>query len=208
MIKNKKRGYTLAEIAMTLAIVGFISSITVPVLNNVVKHSKDASLFKKVYYFTIRTVDELAHDDDLYPDNDSDAQYLANTSKIKYLGKEYEGDTKFCELFATKVEVASTVDCMTHTFTTGSAPIGSFTTNDGIVWNLPVTSFALNKDIKVDINGDDAPNCEYSKIGNTVTCPNPDRFTIHVSPKGRVWVDGVKELEYIRNKAKTKSVIK
>lgn len=206
MIKNKKRGFSFAEMTMTLAIVGFISAITIPVLNNLVKHSKDASLFKKVYYFTVRAVDELAHDDDLYPDNDSDAQYLANTRKIKYLGQEYEGDTKFCRLFATKVEVASAVNCTVHTFTAGSAPTGTFVTNDGIVWNLPVTTFLLDNDIKVDINGDDAPNCEYSKNGNNVTCPNPDRFTIHVSQEGRVWVDGVKELEYIRNKAKTKSV--
>ena len=39
MIKNKKRGFSIAEMTMTLAIVGFISAITIPVLNwlNIIK---------------------------------------------------------------------------------------------------------------------------------------------------------------------------
>lgn len=96
---------------------------------------------------------------------------------------------------------------------------GSFMTNDGVIWYMPATKVfasedyapvedstdpstgepipgtpggAVEQEIKLDINGISAPNCEYSSA-----CENPDRFTVYVRYDGKVRVEGEKEREYL-----------
>lgn len=195
----KKYGFSLGEMLVTIGIVAFLAAVLLPVLKNVLPN-EELMLFKKSYYITERAIAELVNDDDLYPEADAeDNPYLGNTTTVEYNGKNYQGDTKFCELFAMKLNRMSEIDCTEKTFTDGVVPDGTLTTNDKVVWLLPITAFdseTVAQDIQMDVNGDKAPNCFY----DAETCKKPDRFTVHVYQDGRVMVDGIMEREYLYRK--------
>lgn len=193
----KKQGFTLGEVAITIAVVGFLAAMFLPMIKNAIPNQEQI-MFKKAYYLTERSVSELINDEDYYPESDeADAKlYFANTVKIRSKGKEYQGTTKFCELFALKLNKASTVSCTTKTFVNGSKPVGTLTATDSVVWILPITDFAdetTAEKIYMDVNGDKKPNCFYNKT----SCKAPDRFTIKVYQDGRVEADGTMEVEYL-----------
>lgn len=188
MKKNIKHAFTLAEVMVTLALISIIATILIPAIMQV-KPDRYKLLFKKAYTITERVVGELVNDDNLYPLVTGKVG-LDNTATVTLNDKTYSGNTKFCQLFAMKVNIVeSTASC------TGSTSVPSFTTNDGIVWYLPTTSFAGDAAIKVDVNGDKAPNCEY----NTTNCLEPDTFHVIIGNDGRVSVNGVREREFLRS---------
>lgn len=197
-----KRGFTLAEMTITLGLIGVLAVILLPVLKNS-QPNEEMLKFKKAYYITERIVSELVNDDELYPEPDAvgAADYLGNTEAVTFHGQEFSGHDKFCKLFAEKVNTASAenASCVaTALFESG----GSFATSDGIVWILPVTSFDEENtpyEIQIDTNGTKAPNCSFAEA-----CQNPDRFTIKVFQDGRVMVDGEKEIEYLNRTRITK----
>ena len=151
---NNKQGFTLGEIAITIAVVGFLAAMFLPMIKNAIPNQ----------------------------------------------GRQYEGTTKFCELFAMRLNKASDVDCKAKTFTNGANPVGTLTAADGIVWILPVSNFANEttaEKIYLDVNGNKKPNCFYDKD----KCKTPDRFTIKVYQDGRVEADGTMEIEYLNNRS-------
>lgn len=192
-----KKGFTLGEVAISLVIVGVLAAMFLPVIKNAMPNQEQL-MFKKAYYLTERVVAEMVNDDDMYPELDEvdAAQYFGNTSKIRSKGVEYEGNTKFCELFASKINKSSEVSCTNKTFTNGTEPSGTVTGADGIEWILPVSDFASETEpekIYMDVNGRKKPNCFYNKT----SCKEPDRFTIKVYQDGRIEADGTMEIEYL-----------
>lgn len=198
-----KKGFTLGEMVVTVGVVGFLAMVLLPVLKDVMPNQEQV-MFKKAYYTTERSVAELVNDDDLYPEaEDGQPDYLGNTVEREYKGETYGGESKFCELFASKLNRTSDIVCKTEgdkvaptTFTDGAEPIGNITTTDAMVWLLPINTFADNTDpreIYIDVNGKKQPNCFYDKD----TCKKPDRFTIKVYQDGRVLADGTMEVEYL-----------
>ena len=191
-----KKGFTLSEMTIVIGILGVVAIMCLNVLKNVLPNQEQI-LFKKAYYITERVVSELVNDDELYPEVDaSSVPYFGNVESINYQGVTYEGDSKFCELFAMKLNRMSDIDCSEKDFTDGVEPDGTVVTNDKIVWLLPISNFnssTVPQDILMDVNGDKKPNCFYNKQ----TCKKPDRFTIHVYQDGRVFVDGIMEREYL-----------
>lgn len=192
-----KKGFTLAEMVVTLGLIGVLAVILMPMLRDV-QPNEEMLKFKKAYYIAERVIAELVNDEDLYPDSDDPEvpQFFGNTARANYKGGDYDGDTKFCGLFAAKLNRSSEVDCTEKTFADGTAPSGNVTTSDSMVWILPITNFAdadTAEEIQIDVNGNKAPNCFY----NAEACARPDRFTIKVFQDGRVMVDGPMEIEYL-----------
>lgn len=202
-----KKGFTLAEMLMTVSIVAVVAAVTLPVLKNVLPN-QEMAMFKKAYYITERSVAEMINDDDLYPEPEAgEKPYLGNTARVEYKGEEYGGTgnekNKFCELFAARLNRASAVDCSVPatgaaglSFKNGKNPTGTLTTTDGVVWILPISEFSSATAIQriyVDVNGNKKPNCFY----NPSTCKKPDRFTINLYQDGRVMVTGTMEREYL-----------
>ena len=180
-----KKGFTLAELLIAMSIIAVISVILLPIMLRS-RPNEEMLRFKKAYYLTERIVAELVQDDGLYPETNAGAQFLGNTSTVNYKNRQYSGDKKFCELFATKMNRTSALDC-------------NFTTSDGMSWTVPPSSFAettTHVNINIDVNGDRSPNCTY----NASTCANPDKFNISVYQDGRVAVDGCIEKEYLTRK--------
>lgn len=195
MIKNnKKLGFTLAELMVCLAIISVIATLLMPAINKL-RPNKNKVMFKKAYYLTERIVSELVNDEESYPFVE-DKVGFDNTSEVEFNDIAYSGNSKFCKLFALKLNTLSEdANC------TGGASWEnpSFTTTDGVKWILPVTDFADPDEyysILVDVNGDNEPNCQDSE-DDLSACPEPDQFAFKLRPDGKMRVDGLKAIEYV-----------
>lgn len=197
MKKNIKNGFSLGEMTITVAVVAFLAVILLPMLKGM-QPNQEQIMFKKAYSLAERIIYEMINDEDMYPEPDdpSMANFFGNTESVTIKGETYDGDTKFCKLFASKLNRSSAVDCSTHSFSDNTNPVGTLSASDGVVWILPITNFASDTtayNIYIDVNGNKKPNCDY----DANKCPKPDRFNIKVYQDGRVTVDGVMEKEYL-----------
>lgn len=134
---------------------------------------------------------------------------------VVVMGTEYKGETKFCGLFADKMNISGEPNCTINKSTNVSYDTPSFTATNGIAWYVPTTEniftfIARNGApappivLRVDINGAAPPNCRCNVIQDATEslecpteCPNPDRFEILVETNGKMEVQGVKEVEYL-----------
>ena len=211
-----KKGFTSTEVLVTLGIVGVVAMMILPMTNKL-KPNRELIMFKKAYHEVNRIVDELIQDDDLYPDkNDPNYSGFANLDEVEYKGKTFSGNSKFCELFATKIG-ASHPQCELAGYyfykTRDFSP--NFSSPDGMQWGLPAGEIyntgdfeagysddivsSYSRVIAVDVNGDKGDNCFE---GNN--CRTPDRFIILVNRWGKTWVEGDLEKEYINSTSSTK----
>jgi len=224
---KKNSGFTIVELMAVLIIIGALLTLFI-VQYNTSSISKSKLLFKKAYHATERTVYDIINDEDLYPSSGGN-EGLKNISPVEYSDNTYNGASKFCGLFAAKLNtVDKNPNCSeNHDFT--KTP--SFVTTDGIAWYMPV--FDLNSatdgdpsepaeyHILVDVDNTSGNNCEYQVIEcnqetglntlnescteDTIICPDPDRFRIKVMYNGKMYVDGVKEKEYLQSSTTTKN---
>lgn len=164
MVRNmKKNGFTMPEMIITLGVICVIASILLPVLKNTTTNDKEKK-FQKANFLTERIVSEIRADENLYKDEN-----------LHTPANDVITDTLFCERFAKRFKIKSEISCTEHSFENGTIPEGSFTTLDGIVWNIPLTTFDHDATIEIDVNGRKGPNCFASE-----ECAEPDRFTITV----------------------------
>ncbi len=192
MINGTKRAISLAEVLICLAVVGMIAGITMPVMTFVIP-DKSETLHKKGDYIVEHTVSDIVNNDDYYPvkkvsttlENgtiQTEMIYgLRNTDQVLENGKYYGGETKFCELFASKFSLypGTNIDC-------SSSANWNFTSADGIKWKLPISNFATNTDLGIVFRTTDrrkGEDCFYDKQ----TCPDPNLFLYNITPEGRLY---------------------
>ena len=183
-----KRAFTLAEIIIALAIIGVICIATMGILKTAMP-TKEESIHKKVTTLVEQAVERLADNEVMYPLNEDKALFgFKNTQKVIVDGQEYEGDTKFCKLFATQFTTTSAPNCAKGDDNSdGIEPDKlqkTFSTTDGVDWYLPVTTFSNNYAvIKIDVNGEsEGSNCTAGAEG----CSKPDQFVYYVRANGTV----------------------
>ena len=193
---NKHNGMTLAEIIVALGIVGVLAAVSIPQINKV-KPNQEMIKFKKAYAITTRVVNEMLHDDELYPDiaGDPDGSGFANTNKVIINGVAYGGEDedsrkqKFCKLFASRMKTIGDVNCNAKGYYTESRGRRglvlnqfepSFTTADGIQWGIAPGDFTSEDStpcIVVDVNGNNGSNCyEYAGVNASVAPGIEPRF--------------------------------
>lgn len=137
----KKNAFTLSEALVTLAIIGVLAAILIPVLDNV-HPDKDKITYKKALY-TMQKALSNAMDSDSFPVTINSAAYWRD-EKIE--------PAAFCEAIAESLNVSGKVNC--------NIPEGSssytnpnFITNDGIrFWGLEGKYTGNNRTIYVDRN--------------------------------------------------------
>ena len=210
-----KKGFTLAEVLVTMAVIAVVGAITLPIMTRI-KPNEEVIMLKKAYYLIGRTVNELINDDEFYPDDgqQGDNGGFSNTSLAQYHGHTVQGISKFCELFAFRMNVQGAVQCENPTdgFADGQPPVGNFTSTDGMVWIVPIGDFAsgiapngdgtnIAQTIWVDVNGNKGSNCSS---GNN-NCDRPDRFPIAVDRWGRIYVEDEITRLYLQTADNTKT---
>ena len=117
-----RKAFTLSEALITLAIIGVLAAILIPVIDNV-RPDKDKITYKKALY-SMQSAISNAMDSTLY-------SMAANSSA--YWKDENVGDSDFCNAVADALNTAGKVDCIGPS----SYVNPNFITTDGIrYWGL------------------------------------------------------------------------
>lgn len=175
-LKSSKKGFTLAEVLVTLGVVGVLAAILTPAVFKVTP-SKSKVLFRKSYNILQQSISMIINDDKTYPADQ------VTGSPATQLGFNYVYDpsnsttptyytnNKFCTFLTDSLNVVGTATCPAYNASTN----GDFTTSDGIAWTInfpaggsdaaPATQFPISSTnyatkIIVDVNGAaNGPNC-------------------------------------------------
>lgn len=192
------KAFTLSELMVALAVVGVIVAVVTPTIMRT-RPNKTKMMVKKTFYTAQQIVSSLINDSILYPDktescydgDESTTCYWGfdDTSKVSYEGNDYEGETKFAELFKAKLNISrSRLD---HYFTT-----------DGVAWIIDSGELKWEADKKVgtfetsdagigtitiDVNGDEAPNCRQNGAG--CSAEDFDQYVVQILVNGKMRID-------------------
>lgn len=222
----KKSGFTLAELLISLGIVGVIAAVTLPLMGKIMPDVNKA-MYLKAHDSLQETVLNLVSTSSVFSNRfqfDSETQLdikrypLLDTkaSQSRQFG-HHAGATKLCKLLAESFGATSD-NCSAADYVFSDADFNnkfnrnlSFTSSNGMEWWIIPKSnsiteisdgvFSMNyqTDVYVDVNSStSSKNCIY----NADSCKNPDRFKFMISADGTVVAaDPVGEF-YNANRAK------
>jgi len=129
-----KRAFTLSEALITLAIIGVLASILIPVINNV-KPDKDKVTYKKALYDMQAAVSNAM---------DASAYNASSQSAAMWADKKSVSESDFCEAVADSLNTSGKVDCSPAQASTYNNP--NFITTDGTrFWGLEGQKFSLGE---------------------------------------------------------------
>lgn len=206
---KKLKGFTLTELMVAMGVIGILVAVVTPAIMKT-RPNKNKMMIKKSFYTAEQIVSTLINDERLYPDmkeicdrgvvegEDPTKVYCAfgfdYDNSVRYEGETYAGNTKFADLFASRLNV-KTEDETNHIYYT----------TDGIKWDLSGTVGAWTKDqdtpgkfgdqtnaagvgkITVDVNGDEAPNCRESN--ENCSADDFDQYVIEILATGKMRID-------------------
>lgn len=148
MIKTvKKKGFTLAEILVSVSVVGIIAALTIPVITNVAPNNNKV-LLKKSYFSFSKAINDMILDETNYPSTEVGTEVgtspaLSVPRGFNYTVATTNGSTnKFCYLLSQELNTVGTISCPART----SSGVGRFTTSDGIDWIIAI----FNNDTQPD----------------------------------------------------------
>lgn len=202
----KNNAFTLAETLATLAIMGVLAAILIPVISSV-RPDENRVMFKKAYYVTERIISELVNDEELYPYDPALVGFRKTTPVVENGNIIANGNSKLCTLFSRNLNTigrAPSCNGAVAFNTVENDGGGNFKTTDGIVWSFPNAPFDADGStitIQIDTNGPTAPNCRNTNTDCSAVnanCKMPDRFDIIVASDGKMSVTGCSETEYLR----------
>jgi len=206
---KKLKGFTLTELMVAMGVIGILVAVVTPAIMKT-RPNKNKMMIKKSFYTAEQIVSTLINDERLYPDmkeicdrgvvegEDPTKVYCAfgfdYDNSVRYEGETYAGNTKFADLFASRLNV-KTEDDTNHIYYT----------TDGIKWDLSGTVGAWTKGqdtpgkfgdqtnaagvgkITVDVNGDEAPNCRESN--ENCSADDFDQYVIEILATGKMRID-------------------
>ena len=206
---KKLKGFTLTELMVAMGVIGILVAVVTPAIMKT-RPNKNKMMIKKSFYTAEQIVSTLINDERLYPDmkeicdrgvvegEDPTKVYCAfgfdYDNSVRYEGETYAGNTKFTDLFASRLNV-KTEDETNHIYYT----------TDGIKWDLSDTVGAWTKgqdtpgkfgdqtnaagigEILVDVNGDEAPNCRESN--ENCSADDFDQYVIEILATGKMRID-------------------
>lgn len=207
---RKFTGFTLAELMIALAVIGILVAVVTPAIVKT-RPNKNRIMVKKTFYTVENVVSSLINDERLYPDmrdgcyetpiNATCAWGFDMEDKVTYEGVDYDGETKFPLLFATKLNVKSADDTNYIYYT-----------NDGVKWDLSGTKDAWTSGkskvgtfadaspdagkgvISIDVNGDEEPNAFC-----TAANEDCDQYKVEILANGKLRIDPehTRAIEYV-----------
>ena len=171
-------GMSLAEVLITLGLIGTVSMLALPVLRTAMPDEYEIA-HKRAFYTLEHTVSDIVYNEDYYDDIVEDdgtiSHGLKNTYKVTIDGQTYGDDNpasnaakqKFCRLFTSKLNTMTAPNCTTNR--TFDDP--TVTTQDGVKWILPISDFSDRNDyhlIAIYVAKDNpSKKCGYLKSATT-----------------------------------------
>lgn len=200
----KKFGYTLAEILIAITIIGIMTAVMLPLVNNT-KPDKTKVMYLKTYDSLVEILNNVTYNSQIFAvSTQSDGQTydiskcpLFDTERRTIEGNNEEeilvtqgGNDKLCSVVAASYGVAPDDDSCSDNAAYSDANFLtnlSFTNNYGIqfkfiVNTIDVANGVYPTEIYVDVDGANGNNCIYDED----TCQRPDRFIFLVSPTGHL----------------------
>lgn len=133
-----KKGFTLAEVLITLAVVGVLASLLIPSLKGLTP-DKNKVMFKKAYSTLENVISTLVSDETYYPSSETGTNTDDSTTvskgfnfTLKDSTPSYYTSNKFCYLLTNALNTLGTVTCPAYSAYSDAY----FTTSDGIVWSI------------------------------------------------------------------------
>lgn len=151
---KKHKGFTLAEVLITLGIIGVVAAITIPVLMNNVQDNQFKTAYKKAYSIIQQAFQKSLSDNDIVPFINS----YGNEANFAVIKQQFS-IAKDCD----NSHLSDCWDTTGETFRNESSTVPSFIDKSGMAWRLrnPDTLGYLST-ILVDTNGFKKPN-QYGK---------------------------------------------
>jgi prepilin-type N-terminal cleavage/methylation domain-containing protein len=176
-----KKAFSLAEVMITLAIMGVITSMLIPTLMTSIPNSKKY-LYKAAYKNVEDVVVELINDASLYPmgnlENSTDAGF-------------------FCNNFTSKINTIGAPDCLNKRVPSSAAATPNFIATNGMRWYGLVNSFTAAspnyENVWVDVDG-------INKGNNFV---GEDILRIHIQKTGKIVISDCPENKFLTDNAVT-----
>ena len=202
----KKNGFTLAEVLVTLSIVGIASALLTPIIGNSIP-DKNKTTILNLYQTIAANTESMLSNSSIYYGNEE--KYDAATKKLirdcsggidcqqqplidPYDNSDYKGAKKYARLLANSLGATNI----------SSTPSGNddttvFETTGGILWSIESKDKGESK-ITIDVNGEKGKNCSYNKT----SCTKPDQFKFKVNYTGEVVAADALTDAYLKNSLK------
>lgn len=173
----RKNGFTLAEVLITLGIIGVASALLTPIVSNAIP-DKNKTKVINLYQIIASNTDAFLNNNSIYYKKGIDdscrglgCQYVPLLSP--YDDSKYSGKVKYGCLLASVLNINSKISAEGDTV--------SFQTNDGVAWTIQ-SNDSGESIITLDLNGSKGKNCSYDKS----LCTKPDQFEFFVSQYGNI----------------------
>jgi len=154
-IRNKNFGFTLAEVLITLTIVGVVAAMTLPILINKINDYQFKVAYKKAYRDVNEAYRMMMTTDDEFEEivcPEGGCFNLAFGRNFKLLAKQFKA-VKTCFDFGSKYKCLKCPDHLSHECYSTYA--SAFIDNSGRVWAM---YYEMESPFYVDTNGDKGPN--------------------------------------------------
>lgn len=184
----KKSGFTLAEILLSLAIIGIIAAVTIPSLLNL---RPDTAKMKVIKCKNVleKLNAELLDDSSIYAVNEECSGLDCTEPADETAYNDVSGGNKYINLVARNLETDTKYAKGTSTTLSDNSTI---TTRDGIKWRFNNRTVILS----IDPNKSESDSCMYPD------CDKPNKFRLKVNNDGSVSGDDPMSKAYFDNSQK------
>ena len=193
-----KKAFTLAEVLITLGIIGVVAAITAPMIDGIMPDKNKAKVLK-VYKTICDANKEILNDRSLYlsvdeNENDDDSACVGLRC-VKQPTNPYYSDPRFNSVSKYGAILSKYLDAEVL-FSKRGDHRTNFVTPDGVYWGI-YGGLGFAEEIMIDVDiSEDSPNCWYGVCEKN---QHPDWYCFLVKENGQVFPNDPLTAAYLKN---------